>query len=74
MERIARAHLQAGQKLRQMLEEIERSDMSTLALTGELTVKLDVEGGGSLGVYRVEEIAPTRAEVPTTSAACCSAD
>ena len=63
--RIDRAHLQAGQRFRKMLEdEIERTDLAALLEMGEMSVALDTEGMGSLGIYRVEEAAPETMMVP----------
>ena len=45
--KIDRAHLQAGQRFRKMLEdEIERANLGSLIETGEMSVVLDSEGMG----------------------------
>jgi hypothetical protein len=58
------AHLRAGQAIRRQLEEqAEVADLSTLERTGTLDFSLP-EGGGALSAYRIEEISPTVVSVP----------
>jgi hypothetical protein len=67
MKRLTRAHVQAGQRLRHLLEdEIESADLTALTIAGELKVELDVVGAGSLGIYRVQEIANASVDVPSS--------
>jgi hypothetical protein len=68
MERLDQAHLRAGQQLRRLLEDrIEDGDLAALRTSGYLAVTLSIPGAGSLGIFRIEAIAPDRVLVPASS-------
>ena len=65
MRMLARAHLVAGQRLRDALErEVEGADFDEVARSGRLDVKLRFKGTGTLSILRVEAIAPDVTLVP----------
>jgi hypothetical protein len=67
MERLDRAHLKAGQEVRRLLEDqIEDADLAALRSSGFMAVRLGIPGTGSLGVFRIEAIAPDTLLVPAS--------
>ncbi len=61
MQAIRHAHIQAGQRIRQLLlAQVAEADLRDLERQGTMTFTLDEAGGGSLTAFRVEDVSPER--------------
>ncbi len=65
MVEIARAHIRAGQRIRQMLlHKIAEVSLQPLERDGEMDFELGDQGGGSLSAYQITDVPPQEYEVP----------